>query len=75
MTTKPPHKRHFKEFYTQKMKANKTMKGQAVPNNRRRKGKKVESNIDSPTHNQTLKQQRQLNDRNHHKPINTNTEC
>jgi hypothetical protein len=44
-------------------------------NHRRRKGKKVESNIDSATHNQTLKQQRQLNDRKHHIPINTNTEC
>jgi hypothetical protein len=50
------------------------MKGQAVPNHRRRKGKKVESNIDSATHNQTLKQQKQLNDRYHHIPINTNTE-
>jgi hypothetical protein len=42
------------------MKANKSMKGQAVPNHRRRKGKKVESNTDSATHNQTLDQQRQL---------------
>jgi hypothetical protein len=57
------------------MKANKTMKGQAVPNHRRKKGKKVESNIDLATHNQTLKQQKQLNDRNHHIPINTNTKC
>jgi hypothetical protein len=40
-----------------------------------RKGKKAESNIDTAAHNQTLKQQRQLNDRNHHIPINTNTEC
>jgi hypothetical protein len=40
MTTKPPHKRYFKEFCTQKMKANKTMKGQAVPNHRRRKARK-----------------------------------
>jgi hypothetical protein len=54
------------------MTANKTMKGQAVPNHRRRKGKKVESNIDSTARNQTLKQ---LNDRNHQTPINTNTEC
>jgi hypothetical protein len=37
------------------VKANKTMRGQAVPNHRRRKGKKVESNIDSTAHNQTLK--------------------
>jgi hypothetical protein len=42
------------------MKANKTMKGQAVPSHRRRKGKKVESNIDSAKYNQTLNQQRQL---------------
>jgi hypothetical protein len=38
-----------------KMKANKTMKGQAVPNHRRSKGKKV-NNIDPAAHNQTLKQ-------------------
>jgi hypothetical protein len=50
------------EFSIQKLKANKNMKGQAVPNHRRRKEKKVESNIDSATHIQTLKQQRQLND-------------
>jgi hypothetical protein len=56
------------------MKANKTMKGQAVPNYRRRKDKKVESYIDSAAHNQTLKQQKQVNHRNHHIPINTNTE-
>jgi hypothetical protein len=57
------------------MKANKTMKGQAVPNHRRRKGKKVESNIDPAAHNQTLKQQKQLNERNHNITINTNNEC
>jgi hypothetical protein len=57
------------------MKANKTMKGQAVLNNRRKKDKKSESNIDLAAHNQTLKQQKQLNDRNHHIHINTNTEC
>jgi hypothetical protein len=49
--------------------------GQAVLNHRRRKDKKEESNIDSAAHNQTLTQQRQLNERNHHIPINTNTEC
>jgi hypothetical protein len=57
------------------MKANKTMEGQAVPKHRRRKGKKVESNIDSVADNETLKQQKQLHDKNHHIPINTNTEC
>jgi hypothetical protein len=58
MTTKPHYKRFFKESYIQTIKANKTMKGQAVPNHRS-KGKKVESNIDSAAHNQTLKQQKQ----------------
>jgi hypothetical protein len=56
------------------MKANKTMKGQAIPNHRRRKDKKVDSNIDSAAHNQTLKQQKQLHDRNHYISININTE-
>jgi hypothetical protein len=50
------------------------MKEQAIPNHRR-KGKKVESNTDSAAHNQTLKQQRQLHERQYHRPINTNTEC
>jgi hypothetical protein len=45
------------------MKANKTMRGQG-----KRKDKESESNIDSAAHNQIFKQQRQLNDRNHHIP-------
>jgi hypothetical protein len=56
------------------MKANKTIKAEAVPNHRRRKGKKEESNIDSAAHNQTLNQQRQLQYRNQHILINTNSE-
>jgi hypothetical protein len=75
MTTKPPLQKILQKFCTQKLKANKTMKDQAVPNHRRKKGKKAESNIDLAAHNQNLQQQRQLNDRNHHIPINTNTEC
>jgi hypothetical protein len=50
------------------------MNGKAVPNHRR-KCKKMESNIDLAAHNQTLKQQRLLNDRDHHIPLNTNTKC
>jgi hypothetical protein len=38
------------------MKANKAMKGQAIPNHRRRKDKKVESNINLAACNQALKQ-------------------
>jgi hypothetical protein len=56
-------------------KTNKQKRGQAVPNHRRRKVKESESNINSAGHIQTLKQQRQLNDRDHHIPININTEC
>jgi hypothetical protein len=56
------------------MKVNKTMKGQAISNHRRRKGKKVKSNFDSVTHNQTLNQQKQLHDKDHHVLVNTNTE-
>jgi hypothetical protein len=74
MTTNHHYKRFFEEFCTHKTKANKTMKGQAVTNHRRRKGKKVENNIDSAAHKQTIKQQKQPNDRNNHLPININTE-
>jgi hypothetical protein len=56
------------------VKGNKTLKGQAIPNDRIRKRKKVERNIDSAAHNETLKQQRQQNDRDRQIPINTNTE-
>jgi hypothetical protein len=49
------------------------LKGQAPPKYRKRKSKKVESNIDLGTYNQTFKQLRQLNHRNHHIPISTNT--
>jgi hypothetical protein len=57
------------------MKVNKTMRGQAVQKHRRRKDKESGSNIDSAAHNEIVKQQKQLNDRNHHIPINVNTEC
>jgi RNase H-fold protein (predicted Holliday junction resolvase) len=57
------------------MKANKTMKALAVLNHRRGKDKETESNIDSVAHNQILKQQKPLNNGNHHRPINTNSEC
>jgi hypothetical protein len=36
------------------VKENKTMKGNAVPNHKRRKGKKIENNINLAAHNQTL---------------------
>jgi hypothetical protein len=57
------------------MKANKTTRGQEALNCRRRKDKESESSIDSAAHNQILKQQKQLNGRNHHITISINTEC
>jgi hypothetical protein len=57
------------------MKENKTMRGQEASNHRRRKGKKSEGSIDLTAHNQTLKQQTQLNGRNHYIHTNINTEC
>jgi hypothetical protein len=52
-----------------------TTRGWAVSNHRRKKDKESESSIDSTAHNQTLKQQKQINGRNHHIPININTKC
>jgi hypothetical protein len=43
-------------------------------NHRRRKDKQSENNSDMTAHNKILKKQKQLNGRNHHIPINTNTE-
>jgi hypothetical protein len=54
MTTKPPSQKIPQGILQTKMKANKTMKGQAVPNHRRRKDKKVQSNTDSAAQNKPL---------------------
>jgi hypothetical protein len=75
MTTKKPLQKIFQGILHQKMNANKTMSGQATLNHSRRKNMESESNTDSAAYNQTLKQQKQLNVRNHHISINTNTEC
>jgi hypothetical protein len=63
-------KQKLKEYMTTK-----TMRGQSTTNHKRRKDKESESNINSAAHNQTLKQQKQLNDRNQHILTNINTEC
>jgi hypothetical protein len=57
------------------MKTYKTTRGKAVSKHRRGKDKESEYSIDSAAQNQTLKQQKQLKDRNHHIPINTNSDC
>jgi hypothetical protein len=72
MTTKPLLQKILQELlHTEnESKQNHKRTGSTKPQE-----KKVESNIDSAVHNQTLKQQKQLNDSNNHTPINTNTEC
>jgi hypothetical protein len=55
MTTKSLLQKILQGILYTENESNKTMKGQAITNHRRRKGKKVESNIDSAAHNQTLK--------------------
>jgi hypothetical protein len=80
MTTKPPLKKILQGIlHTDNESKNKT-KHERAGNTKpqEKKSKKVKSNIVSATHNQTnqtLNQQRQLNDRAHHVLINTNTEC
>jgi hypothetical protein len=55
------------------MKANKTTRGQEVLNHRR-KDEQSESNIDLVANTQIFKQQKQLNGRNQHMPMNINSE-
>jgi hypothetical protein len=74
MTTKPSLQKILKEFCTQKMKANNITGGQEASNHKR-KDKQPENSNDLTAHNQILKQQKQLNGRTHHIPININTEC
>jgi hypothetical protein len=74
VTTKPPLQKILQGILNKESETQHNHeKGRQAPNYKKRKSKKVESNIDLGTHNQTLEQQRQLNDRNHHIPISTNT--
>jgi hypothetical protein len=64
MTTKPPLQKILQGIlHTEnESKQNRERTGST---NHRRKDKESESNLDSAAHNQTLKQQKELNDRNH----------
>jgi hypothetical protein len=75
MTTMPPLQKILQGILHTEDESKETMRGPTVPNNRRKKDKESESKLDSAAHNQTLKKQKQLNDRNHHIPININTKC
>jgi hypothetical protein len=56
------------------MNTNETIRGEEVLNCKGRK-RQLDHSTDSTAHNQILKQQKQLNDRKQHIPININTEC
>jgi hypothetical protein len=75
MTTKSPLQKILQGIVHKESesKQNHERAGSTKPQEKKRQ--KVESNIDLAAHNQTLKQQRQLSDRNHHIPTDTNTEC
>jgi phage gpG-like protein len=74
MTTKSPLQKILQGILHTENESKQNLDRTGRPNYRR-KDKELESNIDAAAHNQTLKQQKQLNDRNHHIPININTEC
>jgi hypothetical protein len=75
MTTKLPLQKILQGILhtDNESKQNHERTGSTKPQEKKRQENR--SNIDSTAHNQTLKQQKQLNDTNHHMPINANTEC
>jgi hypothetical protein len=76
MTTKPPLQKilHGILHTESESKQNHERASSTKPQEKKRQ-KKIENNINSAAHNQTLKQQKQVNDRNHHILVNINTEC
>jgi hypothetical protein len=72
VTTKPPLQKILLGILHTESETQLNHERQEAPNHRKRKSKKVESNLNLGIHNQTFKQLRQLNDRNHHIPISTN---
>jgi hypothetical protein len=75
MTTKPSLQKILQGILHTEDESKQTMRGQEVSNHRKRKDKQSENSIDSAAHNQTFKQQKQVNGRNQHIPININTDC
>jgi hypothetical protein len=74
MTTKPPLQKILQGILHTENESKQNHKRTGSINHRRRKDKESESNTDLAAHNQTLKQQKQLSDRNHHISTNINTE-
>jgi hypothetical protein len=74
MITKPPLQKILQGILLteNESKQNHERTGSTKPQEKKRQA--IRDSIDSAAYNQILKQQKQLNDRNHHIPINTNTE-
>jgi hypothetical protein len=75
MNTKPPLQKIFQWLLHTEDESKENHERTDSTKPQEKKDKESESNIDSVAHNQTLKKQKQLNDRNHHIPININTQC
>jgi hypothetical protein len=73
MTTKPPLQKILQGILHTESENKQNHERASSTKPQEKNDKKVKGNIDSAAHNQTLKHLRQLNDRNHHIPINTNT--
>jgi hypothetical protein len=73
--TKPPVQKILQGILHTESETQHNQERAAAPNYRKRKSKKVESNLNLGTRNQTFKQLRQLNDRNYHISISINTLC
>jgi hypothetical protein len=73
VTTKPPLQKILQVILHTESETHHTHERTGSTKLQEKKNKKVESNLNLGTHNQTFKQLRQLNDGNHHIPISTNT--
>jgi hypothetical protein len=74
MTTKPRLQKILQVILHKKMKQTKLREDRNHQTTGEEKTRN-QSSTDSTAHNQTFKQQKQINGRNHHIPINNNTEC
>jgi hypothetical protein len=75
MSTKQQLQKNPQEFCTQKMKANKTMKDRKYQTTREEKTSNQRIALLWLHTLKSLNNKRQVNGRNHHTPININTEC
>jgi hypothetical protein len=75
MTTKTPLQKILKGILHTEDKTNITMKCWEILNLKRRIDKYSERCINVAAHTQIFKQQKQVNGRTHHIPLNINIEC